>query len=147
MLNMEKTSNEYEYVGFGVRLLASIMDYGWLLIMAKIISRLFFGNLLDVEEATKFLFALVVFAIWFTYCLLLWSKKQATIGKMAIHAKIIDAKTGGKPSTRQFVGRCFAMCLSGIVFCLGFLWIAFDKRKRGWHDMLAGTLVVKQKVS
>ena len=24
---------------------------------------------------------------------------------------------------------------------LGFLWIAFDKRKQGWHDKLAGTVV------
>jgi uncharacterized RDD family membrane protein YckC len=27
--------------------------------------------------------------------------------------------------------------------CLGFLWIAFDKRKQGWHDKLAGTVVVR----
>jgi uncharacterized RDD family membrane protein YckC len=25
---------------------------------------------------------------------------------------------------------------------LGFLWIAFDKRKQGWHDRLAGTAVI-----
>jgi uncharacterized RDD family membrane protein YckC len=27
---------------------------------------------------------------------------------------------------------------------LGFIWVGFDKRKQGWHDKLAGTLVVKQ---
>jgi uncharacterized RDD family membrane protein YckC len=25
---------------------------------------------------------------------------------------------------------------------LGFIWIAFDKRKQGWHDKLAGTVVI-----
>ncbi|MGA7985503.1 MAG: RDD family protein [Burkholderiales bacterium] len=25
---------------------------------------------------------------------------------------------------------------------LGFLWIAFDRKKRGWHDLIAGTVVV-----
>jgi uncharacterized RDD family membrane protein YckC len=25
---------------------------------------------------------------------------------------------------------------------LGFLWVAFDKRKQGWHDELAGTIVI-----
>ncbi|HKF94921.1 MAG TPA: RDD family protein, partial [Gammaproteobacteria bacterium] len=28
---------------------------------------------------------------------------------------------------------------------LGFLWIAFDKRKQGWHDKLAATVVVRPK--
>ncbi|MBT7879149.1 MAG: hypothetical protein HN738_13805, partial [Gammaproteobacteria bacterium] len=25
---------------------------------------------------------------------------------------------------------------------LGFIWIALDKRKQGWHDKLAGTVVI-----
>ena len=34
-------------------------------------------------------------------------------------------------------------CLaSGLVFCLGFLWIAFRRDRRGWHDMIAGTIVL-----
>lgn len=33
--------------------------------------------------------------------------------------------------------------LSTLPLCLGFIWIAFDGKKRGWHDMIAGTLVVK----
>ena len=33
--------------------------------------------------------------------------------------------------------------LSGLVFGLGFLWIALHRRKRGWHDLLAGTVVVR----
>jgi uncharacterized RDD family membrane protein YckC len=27
---------------------------------------------------------------------------------------------------------------------LGFLWIAFDRRKQGWHDKIAGTVVVQE---
>jgi hypothetical protein len=68
---------------------------------------------------------------------------QATPGKMAVSAKIVDAKTLGKPSTRQFINRYVAYCFSFIPLGLGFLWIAFDRQKRGWHDMLAGTLVIK----
>lgn len=64
-------------------------------------------------------------------------------GKMLLGIKIID-KNGGKPSTLRFIGRYFAYIPSALIFCLGFLWVAFDKKKRGWHDMLAGTLVVKE---
>jgi uncharacterized RDD family membrane protein YckC len=28
---------------------------------------------------------------------------------------------------------------------LGIIWVAFDKRKQGFHDKLAGTLVVRAK--
>ena len=64
---------------------------------------------------------------------------------MAVSAKIVDAKTGGKPSTKQCVVRYFAYILSFIPFGLGFLWVAFDSKKQSWHDKLAGTVVVKIK--
>ena len=32
--------------------------------------------------------------------------------------------------------------ISGALFNLGFIWIAFDKRKQGWHDKIAGTVVI-----
>ncbi|MGR3985112.1 MAG: RDD family protein, partial [Gammaproteobacteria bacterium] len=31
-----------------------------------------------------------------------------------------------------------------LFFGLGLLWVAFDKRKQGWHDKLAGTVVIKR---
>jgi uncharacterized RDD family membrane protein YckC len=71
--------------------------------------------------------------------------RQATPGKMAIGAKIVDAKTLGKPSTGQLIGRYFAYYLSSIVLLLGFIWVGFDARKQGWHDKLAGTLVVRSR--
>jgi uncharacterized RDD family membrane protein YckC len=74
--------------------------------------------------------------------ILFWRFRGATPGKMLIRAKIVDSKTFGKPSTGQLIGRFFAYIISAI-FMLGFLWIAFDKRKQGWHDKLAGTVVIQ----
>jgi uncharacterized RDD family membrane protein YckC len=93
-------------------------------------------------EGTVNFFSTIVVAV---YHIGFWAKKQATIGKMLIGAKIIDAKTRAAPTVWQCVGRFFAQILSSIPFCLGFLWIAFDAKKRGWHDILAGTLVVSSK--
>jgi uncharacterized RDD family membrane protein YckC len=28
--------------------------------------------------------------------------------------------------------------------CLGLIWVGIDKRKQGWHDKLAGTVVVRR---
>lgn len=74
--------------------------------------------------------------------LVLWFKKQASIGKMAISAKIVDARTGGVPTKGQLIGRFFAYFLSFLPLGFGFLWIAFDSKKQGWHDKLAGTAVI-----
>ncbi len=64
---------------------------------------------------------------------------------MAIHAKVVDAKTGGVPSVRQCIVRYFAYILSAIPLCLGYIWVAFDPKKQAWHDKLAGTVVVRLK--
>ena len=72
-----------------------------------------------------------------------WYFFQATPGKIAVKTKIVDAKTGGEPHMGQYIGRYFAYILSAIPFGLGFLWIAWDSRKQGWHDKLSGTVVIQ----
>lgn len=74
-----------------------------------------------------------------------WIKKQATPGKMAVSAKIVDATTGKAPTTGQYVGRYLAYYVAMLPLLLGLFWVAFDKRKQGWHDKLAGTVVVRPK--
>jgi uncharacterized RDD family membrane protein YckC len=74
--------------------------------------------------------------------LLFWKFRNATPGKMAIHARIVDAKSGGNPSGGQLLVRFLGYFLSTLPLGLGFLWIAFDRRKQGFHDKIAGTAVV-----
>jgi uncharacterized RDD family membrane protein YckC len=71
-----------------------------------------------------------------------WTWRQATPGKMAIKAKIVDANTGEKPSMKQWIIRYVGYFISAIPLGLGYVWVAFDKRKQGWHDKMAGTVVV-----
>lgn len=75
-----------------------------------------------------------------------WTWRQATPGKMAIKSKIVDAITGGKPTLKQWILRYIGYYVSLIPFGLGYFWVAFDKRKQGWHDKIAGTLVVPNKL-
>jgi uncharacterized RDD family membrane protein YckC len=79
--------------------------------------------------------------------LLFWIARQATPGKMAIGARIVDADTGAKPTTAQFIGRYLAYYVSLFGLCLGFVWIGLDARKQGWHDKLANTVVVRPRRS
>jgi len=74
--------------------------------------------------------------------ILFWRFRGATPGKMLVKAKIVTADGLRQPSTGRLIGRFLAYFVSIIPSFLGFLWIAFDKRKQGWHDKLAGTVVI-----
>jgi uncharacterized RDD family membrane protein YckC len=86
---------------------------------------------------------LVVFAVGVAF----WRYRGATPGKMAIGAKIVDASSGELASTGKLVVRFIAYFVSLIPLCLGFAWIGVDPRKQGFHDKIAGTLVIHDKVN
>lgn len=73
-----------------------------------------------------------------------WIFREATPGKMLISARIVDSNTGGHPSTGQLIGRYFGYFVSTIPLCLGLIWVGLDRRKQGWHDKLAHTVVIRQ---
>jgi uncharacterized RDD family membrane protein YckC len=51
-------------------------------------------------------------------------------------------KTVNKPTVKQSVIRYLAYYVSLIPLGLGFFWIAWDDKKQGWHDKIAGTIVI-----
>lgn len=55
------------------------------------------------------------------------------------------ARVGASLIDSVLIGRYLAYYVSLIPFGLGFIWVAFDGRKQGWHDKLAGTVVVRKK--
>ncbi len=69
---------------------------------------------------------------------------RGTPGKLILGLLVVDARTGAKLDLLQAVIRYLGYFVSTLPLCLGFLWIAFDSRKQGFHDKLARTLVVKK---
>ena len=140
---------DLEYAGFWVRLVATGIDT--VLVMMVTTPMLIYVYGLDyfdversrsVEGPAEILIGWVLPAI---AVIAFWMQKQATPGKMALSLRILDADTGNKPSSAQFLIRYFGYLVSMLPFFLGLLWIAFDKRKQGWHDKMAGTVVVKSR--
>ena len=72
-----------------------------------------------------------------------WLKFMATPGKLLMSCHVVDAKTGNRISLLQAVLRYFGYIISLLPLGLGFLWIIWDKRKQGFHDKIAGTVVVQ----
>lgn len=140
-------SPDFEYAGFWIRLWASVIDsvlIGILIlpVLTAVYGPQYWSSGGFVQGPVDFLLSWVAPAV---VVLLFWLTRQATPGKMAISARIVDAKTGGKPSSGQLIARYLGYFVSTLPFLLGFFWVAFDPRKQGWHDKLAGTAVIRKK--
>jgi uncharacterized RDD family membrane protein YckC len=137
---------EPRYAGFWLRLGAFLIDTLIVSVVVGIVLLAIFGrNYLRLSAEGKTLWADVLFqgVLPAIAAILFWRFRGATPGKMLLSARIVDASTFGPPSTGKLIGRYFAYLVSIVPIFLGFLWIAFDKRKQGWHDKLAGTVVVR----
>jgi uncharacterized RDD family membrane protein YckC len=140
-------TQKMHYAGFWFRLWAAMIDLlVFLLITVPLLyaihGRDYFRCDVPTRGPVDFLNMFVLPNIMVPLCWLLCS---GTPGKMAIAATIVDAKTGKKPRPIQFVIRYLSCYLSFLALGLGVLWIAFDPRKQGWHDKLAGTVVIHTK--
>ena len=140
---------EQDYAGFWIRVGASLIDTILIMVLTFPIAAAIYGEAYwDSESLVAGLWDVVLSYILPAIAVIVfWVYKSATPGKMITNLIIVDAETGGKPSTGQFVGRYFAYYLSAIPLMLGFIWVAFDKRKQGWHDKLAGTVVIRKNES
>ncbi len=57
---------------------------------------------------------------------------------MRVVRKSDGGKLGWFGATKRFVG----LLVSFACLYAGVIWVAFEERKRGWHDMFGGTVVV-----
>lgn len=78
------------------------------------------------------------------YACVCWHIWSATPGKMLFRMVIIDDATERPMGDWQSILRVFGYIVSAIPLGLGFFWIGFDKKRRGWHDYIASTRVVKK---
>jgi uncharacterized RDD family membrane protein YckC len=90
-------------------------------------------------RAGAVLFFVVAPAVATVFC---WHRYGATPGKITFSARIVDARSGARPSLARLAIRCAAYLASALPFFLGFAWIAIDRRKQALHDKIAGTRVI-----
>ena len=81
-------------------------------------------------------FGLVYFP-WF------WSRGGQTPGMKVTEIRVVRDLDGGPVSGGSAVLRLVGYWINSIALYIGFAWILVDNRRRGWHDLLAGTCVVE----
>jgi uncharacterized RDD family membrane protein YckC len=137
------------YVGFRVRAVASLIDAFLVVLvtfplLGAIYGWTFFEGRYDgyVHGPAYVLIWWLAPAIAVVSC---WVWKQATPGKMLFGARVVDAQTGRALSVGRATLRYLGYFLSTLLFCLPLLWVAFDRRKQGLHDKIAGSVVVRSR--
>jgi uncharacterized RDD family membrane protein YckC len=91
-----------------------------------------------------FLYGIVVLFVTLAYFPYFWAKNGQTPGMRPFHLYVVRDSDGGKISGAQAFVRLLGMWVSSAVVYLGFVWIFIDARRRGWHDLIAGTVVVEK---
>jgi uncharacterized RDD family membrane protein YckC len=117
------TALAYPRAGFWERMGAGFLDMVLVLLAAALVGPLF---------------CLVAIA----YFSALWAWKGTTVGGIVLNLQVV--RLDGQPMTflTGFV-RSLAAVFSALVLFLGFFWIGWDSGKQGWHDKIAGTVVVR----
>jgi uncharacterized RDD family membrane protein YckC len=104
------------------------------------------GSVVNVEEGTysvNYTGSAVGFLIDLVYFVGFWAWRGQSPGMIPFNMRVVLADDGGKVDVVRALLRYVGLIISFVVLLLGVIWIAFDRRKQGWHDKIAGTVVVR----
>ena len=142
--------NQGKYAGFVTRLAAWIIDVIIISAVSTLVGSIgvvvinaFEYVQIAPEKSQNVVLALVlIFNVTFylLYYIFLWSLAGQTIGKAIMGLRIVRTD-GSRLSGRRAFIRLLGYWISAILF-LGYLWVLVDPRRQGFHDKLAGTMVV-----
>jgi uncharacterized RDD family membrane protein YckC len=151
----------YEYAGFWIRAVAWIIDISIIMAIVYIVRHYIFGGSYFTLWSTSWLpfnfgfvsnetqsmnhyFDTLSLIIFYFYMALLESSRwRGTIGKKILGLSVSDTSDHRISFIRASV-RFFGKLLSAIVLSIGYLMVAFTSHKRGLHDYIAGSVVVKK---
>jgi uncharacterized RDD family membrane protein YckC len=137
-------NQQVRYAGFWLRVIATILDSIWLYGFIYSVLWVWEGSGLFRSDAPytaiRFAFEWVV---PLAVVMVFWIAKSSTPGKMIFQMRIVDSKTLQPVAPSRLLVRYLSYFVSMIPLFLGILWVGYDKKKQGWHDKIAGTVVVR----
>jgi uncharacterized RDD family membrane protein YckC len=135
------TQIEFQKAGFWIRLLATWVDC---LVIYAVLTGIFY-LLVYTSPSMYFPFNFTFFVIGLIYSAILISLKGQTIGKYLMGITVYNKDAGKLPVYKALLRESILKFISAIIFFFGFFWIGFTKNKKGWHDYIVKSLVLKNK--
>ena len=139
----------YPRATFWLRAAAGFVDLA--LILAVSLVLIYFLHVAGALEdrvlgnrfVTSWLGGDMMFPIWATtYFTAMWAWRGTTVGGVVTKLKVV--RLDGQPvGVAVGLVRALSAWFSALALFLGFFWILLDKEQQGWHDRIAGTVVVR----
>jgi len=130
-----------EFASPGARLVGYIVDI-FIQFMAVVVLAIVALLFAVIFWPLAVISALLIIAVSILYFPYFWVQSGQTPGMSIMKIKVVRDADGGPITWGPALLRWFGFWISHLVFYLGFIWIFVDKRRRGWMDLLAGTVVV-----
>jgi uncharacterized RDD family membrane protein YckC len=134
------------WMRFGAAFIDGLIINGPFVVIRLVITGGSNDYLQDPVGATAMLLLLVnlisIIASWLYFALQESSPHQATLGKRALGIRVTDLN-GQRISFGRATGRYFAKIISVLTCFVGYIMAGFTERKQALHDMIAGTLVIR----
>jgi len=136
------------FAGFDQRWMASVLD--WFMVSLAIIFLGVIALLFISEKSTQIMIAVSVLGIipivnFIYHVVMEASPKQGTYGKQILKIKVTDLQGERIGFTKAF-GRNLAKILSVFTLFIGYLYSFFNSKQQCLHDVVAGTLVIKDRL-
>jgi len=159
IVRQKRETSTLEFAGFWRRFAASLIDLFALAVICSVIILIFspyqwfgidiFGGTEDVFNepvwrALPYLVGgnLLSVLVNVGYFVGFWLWRGQTPGKMLLNIKVVRTD-GSKVTFGTALLRYLGYIVSISVVFIGFIWIAFDSRRQGFHDKIAETYVVR----
>ena len=149
------------YAGFWIRVVARLIDavvlgipFGILFWVFAAAAGLFAGNGSSSTQASQntaaiafgggfLLLWVILLVVQVGYWIYFWGSSGATIGMRLLHLKVVDADTGGPIGYARATVRFLMSIVNSWACYIGWIWVAIDPRKQGWHDKVANSVVLQ----
>ncbi len=134
------TPTGFKKAGFWLRLLATWVDC----LVVYVALKAFFYLLLYLHPA-YFPFNFTFFVVGIIYSAFTVALTGQTIGKYLLGIRVFANDGKRLRFGKALLRESFLKIISGIVLFMGFFWIGFSKNKKGWHDYIIRSSVLKIK--
>jgi uncharacterized RDD family membrane protein YckC len=124
------------YAGFWIRLGAELIDSALVAVAAGIMATVV--SLAPTDWLSVLFIPVIIYGVY-------KHLKCQTLGRRILGLTVVNQAGEEVSFWRGTLRETIGKFVSAIFFFLGYIWVAFDRDKQGWHDKIAGTYVVRRK--
>jgi uncharacterized RDD family membrane protein YckC len=137
------------YGSFDQRLTASALDLFFVSTFCAVV--MFVGVMIINSQLVRILMTvglmIIIPLVNLVYHIIMESSaRQGTYGKHLLQIRVCDME-GNRLSPSHAAGRNLAKIFSVLTLFIGYFYIFFNKKQQGLHDIIAGSLVIKDRLS